>query len=58
MRENHDVTSLSIVQVPNGATVTVVDVYHDASSTNPYAMYWGKITYGGKTGWVAMGYLK
>ncbi len=58
MRENHDVASLSIVQVPHGATVTVVDVYHDADSTNPYAKYWGKITYGGKTGWVAMGYLK
>ncbi len=58
MREDHDVTSLSVAQVPHGATVTVVDVYHDANSTNSYTKYWGKITYGGITGWVAMGYLK
>ena len=58
MREDHDVSSLSIAQIPANATITIVDVYHDADSTNPYAMYWGKTTYSGITGWVAMGYLK
>ena len=58
MREDHDVTSLSIAQVPFGAEITIVDVYHDANTSNQYAKYWGKTTYGGYTGWVAMGYLK
>lgn len=58
MREDHNVSSLSIAQVPFGAEITIVDVYHDANTTNDYAKYWGKTTYGGITGWVAMGYLK
>ena len=58
MRENHSVDSLSIAQIPANSTVTVVDVYHDANSTNEYTKYWGKVTFGGYTGWVAMGYLK
>ncbi len=58
MRENHSVDSLSIAQIPANSTVTVVDVYHDANSTNEYTRYWGKVTFGGYTGWVAMGYLK
>lgn len=57
MREDHDVTSLSIAQIPLNSTVTVTDVYHDADSTDPYTKYWGKVTFGGYTGWVAMGYL-
>lgn len=58
MREDHNVDSLSIAQIPANSTVTVVDVYHDANSTNEYTKYWGKVTFGGYTGWVAMGYLK
>ncbi len=58
MRENHDVGSLSIAQIPANSTVTVEDVYHDANSTNEYTKYWGKVTFGGYTGWVAMGYLE
>lgn len=58
MRENHDVSSLSIAQIPANSTITIVDVYHDADSTNAYTKYWGKTTYAGITGWVAMGYLK
>lgn len=58
MREDHNVSSLSIAQVPFGAEITIVDVYHDANTSNAYAKYWGKTTYGGITGWVAMGYLK
>ena len=38
--------------------ITIVEVYHDANSTNEYTKYWGKTTFGGITGWVAMGYLK
>lgn len=58
MRENHDVSSLSVAQIPANSTVTIVDVYHDANSANEYTKYWGKTTFGGITGWVAMGYLK
>ncbi len=58
MRDGHDVTALSIAQIPANAEITIVEVYHDANSTNAYTKYWGKTTYGGITGWVAMGYLK
>lgn len=58
MRENHDVGSLSIAQIPHNSTVTVVDVYYDEDSTNSYTKYWGKVTFGGVTGWIAMGYLE
>ncbi len=58
MREDHSVTALAIAQIPDKAEVTVVDVYYDSSSTDSYTKYWGKVTYGGITGWVAMGYLE
>ena len=58
MRDGHDVGALSIAQIPANAEITIVEVYHDADSTNEYTRYWGKTTFGGYTGWVAMGYLK
>ena len=58
MRDGHDVGALSIAQIPANAEITIVEVYHDANSTNAYTKYWGKTTYAGITGWVAMGYLK
>ena len=58
MREDHNVSSLSIAQIPSNSTVTIVEVYHDANATDSYVKYWGKTSFGGYTGWVAMGYLK
>ena len=58
MREDHSVTALAIAQIPDKAEITVVDVYYDSNSTDSYTKYWGKVTYGGITGWVAMGYLE
>ncbi len=58
MRDGHSVNALAIAQIPDNAEVTVVEVYHDASSTDSYTKYWGKVTYQGITGWVAMGYLE
>ncbi len=58
MRENHDVSSLSVAQIPLNSTISIVEVYYDADSTNEYTKYWGKTTFGGITGWVAMGYLQ
>ncbi len=58
MREDHSVTALAIAQIPDKSEITVVDVYYDSNSTDSYTKYWGKVTYGGITGWVAMGYLE
>ncbi|MBQ9946440.1 MAG: hypothetical protein IJO68_07965 [Clostridia bacterium] len=58
MRDGHSVNALSIAQIPDNSEITIVEVYFDASSTNNYTKYWGKTTYGGVTGWVAMGYLE
>ncbi len=58
MRDDHSVNALAIAQIPDKAEVTVVDVYYDSNSTDSYTKYWGKVTYGGITGWVAMGYLE
>ncbi len=58
MRDDHSVNALAIAQIPDNAEVTVVDVYYDSNSTDSYTKYWGKVTYGGITGWVAMGYLE
>ncbi len=58
MRDDHNVGALAIAQIPDKETVTVVEVYHDSKSTDKYTQYWGKITYAGITGWVAMGYLE
>lgn len=57
LRDGHSVDALSIAQIPDKAEITITDVYHDEDSTDSYTKYWGKTTYGGITGWVAMGYL-
>ena len=58
MRDGHSVTALAIAQIPDNAEITVIEVYHDANSKDIYTKYWGKVTYQGITGWVAMGYLE
>lgn len=58
MRDGHSVTALAIAQIPDNAEITVIEVYHDANSKDSYTKYWGKVTYQGITGWVAMGYLE
>ena len=58
MRDDHSVSALSIAQIPANSTVTIVEVYYDANATDSYVKYWGKTSFGGYTGWVAMGYLK
>ncbi len=58
MRDGHSVEALAIAQIPDNAEITVIEVYYDANSSNSYTKYWGKVTYQGITGWVAMGYLE
>lgn len=58
MRDGHSVNALAIAQIPDNAEITVTEVYYDANSTDSYTKYWGKVTYQGITGWVAMGYLE
>lgn len=53
MRDGHSTGSTSICQVPDGAEITVSEVYDDVAGGRK----WGKISYAGQTGWVAMDYL-
>ncbi|MBR3767482.1 MAG: hypothetical protein IKL10_04485 [Clostridia bacterium] len=57
MRDGHSVDALAIAQIPDKSEITIDEVYYDANSTDSYTKYWGKTTFGGVTGWVAMGYL-
>ena len=40
--------------VPKGQVVTITEVYYDYSSRNSSGTHWvwGKVTYGGYTGWI------
>lgn len=57
MRQDHSVDTTSIAQIPDGAEITISEVYENTDGTSP-VKYWGKTTYGGQTGWVAMDYLE
>lgn len=58
MRSSHDVSTELVVRIPDGEKLDITEVYHDKDTDNDTMMYWGKTTYQGQTGWVAMGYLK
>ncbi|MBQ3537715.1 MAG: SH3 domain-containing protein [Clostridia bacterium] len=57
LRDGHSVDALSIAKIPDKEEITIVEVYYDEDAPDNYTKYWGKTTYGGITGWVAMGYL-
>ncbi len=56
MRDGHSTDSTSIAQIPDGAEITISEVY-ESTDPNASVKVWGKTTYGGQTGWVAMSYL-
>ncbi len=57
LRDGHSVDALSIAKIPDKEEITIVEIYYDEDAPDNYTKYWGKTTYGGITGWVAMGYL-
>lgn len=58
MRDNHSVEATQIASIPAGTEITVTEVYHDSDATAKELEYWGKVSYGGYTGWISMWYLK
>ena len=60
MRKNHSINSEPLTKIPNKTSVTVTEIFHDenASVGKGEIEYWGKCSYSGETGWVAMKYLK
>ena len=59
-RKDHTTNSDVYLEISDGTKLTVEEIFHDtaAVSSGSDIDYWGKITYKGYTGWVAMNYLK
>lgn len=55
LRSEHNSNSTNLAQIPTGTAINVTEVYCD-SSAEEYLQYWGKISYEGNTGWVALYY--
>jgi hypothetical protein len=60
MRKNHSINSEPLTKIPNKTSVSIIEIFHDenASVGKGEIEYWGKCSYSGETGWVAMKYLK
>ena len=56
VREDHDVESEAISQIDRDEEITILEVYHDEDAEDPTLEYWGKVSYDGYIGWVAMHY--
>ena len=59
-RKEHNTGSDVYLEISDGTKLTIEEIYHDetAVSSGSDIDYWGKTTYKGYTGWVAMNYLK
>lgn len=58
VREDHSVDSLAIANIEKDRELEVLEVYCDESATDSTLKYWGRISYQGVNGWVAMHYLE
>ncbi|MBQ6065780.1 MAG: SH3 domain-containing protein [Clostridia bacterium] len=58
IREDHDVDSEAISQIDAGEEITILEIYHDTETDDSTLEYWGKVSYDGYVGWVAMHYTK
>ena len=56
VREDHDVDSEALTQIDAGEEITILEVYHDTDVDDSTLEYWGKVSYDGYVGWVAMHY--
>ena len=56
IREDHDVDSEAIRQIDAGEEITILEIYHDTETDDSTLEYWGKVSYDGYVGWVAMHY--
>ena len=56
LRESHSVDSEAIWEIDAGEEITILEVYHDTETDDNTLEYWGKVSYGGNVGWVAMYY--
>ncbi len=56
VREDHDVDSEALTQIDAGEEITILEVYHDTDVDDDTLEYWGKVSYDGYVGWVAMHY--
>lgn len=57
IRESYSVESEMVALIPNGAEITITEVYEDATAETSLR-YWGKVTYMNCSGWISMFYLE
>ncbi|MBQ7637604.1 MAG: SH3 domain-containing protein [Clostridia bacterium] len=59
-RKSYSLDSDVILEIKEGTKLVISEVYHDenAAANGSSVEYWGKTTYYGYEGWVAMNYLK
>ena len=57
LRQSPSLSGYSMGLIAEGTVLNVTEVSVDQSAESYDAVYWGKILYNGKTGWVAMYYL-
>ena len=43
-------------QIDAGEEITILEIYHDTETDDSTLEYWGKVSYDGYVGWVAMHY--
>ena len=56
LREDHDVDSEAINEIEMDEEITILEVYHDTEADDEILEYWGKVSYDGDVGWVALYY--
>ena len=57
-RKNYSLDSEVILEIKDGTRLNITEIYHDETATGPDSVeYWGKTSYYGYDGWVAMNYL-
>ncbi len=59
-RKEHTLDSGIFLEIGDGTKITIDEIFHDenVAANGSTVEYWGKTTYKGYTGWVAMNYLK
>lgn len=57
-RKDHSKDADTILEIDDKTELDIVEIFHDETAEVDDYMYWGKTTYKGHTGWVAMKYMK